>query len=43
MGVIFLSYGIGKFVSGVGSFVGTMNQQFSVAGGFESLFAGVNL
>ena len=29
MGVIFLFYGIGKFISGVGSFVGTMNQQFS--------------
>jgi thiosulfate dehydrogenase [quinone] large subunit len=27
--VIFLFYGINKFVSGVGSFVGTMNQQFS--------------
>ena len=29
MGVIFLFYGIGKFVSGIGGFVGTMNQQFS--------------
>jgi uncharacterized membrane protein YphA (DoxX/SURF4 family) len=29
MGVIFLFYGVGKFRSGVGSFVGTMNQQFS--------------
>ena len=29
MGVIFLFYGIGKFISGVGSFVGNMNQQFS--------------
>jgi thiosulfate dehydrogenase [quinone] large subunit len=29
MGVIFLFYGIGKFTSGVGNFVGTMNQQFS--------------
>jgi thiosulfate dehydrogenase [quinone] large subunit len=29
MGVIFLFYGIGKFISGVGGFVGTMNQQFS--------------
>ena len=29
MGVIFLFYGIGKFVSGLGSFVGSMNQQFS--------------
>ena len=29
MGVIFLFYGINKFVSGVGNFVGTMNQQFS--------------
>jgi len=29
MGVIFLFYGIGKFISGVGNFVGTMNQQFS--------------
>ena len=28
-GVIFLFYGIGKFISGVGNFVGTMNQQFS--------------
>jgi thiosulfate dehydrogenase [quinone] large subunit len=29
MGVIFLFYGIGKFMGGVGNFVGTMNQQFS--------------
>jgi thiosulfate dehydrogenase [quinone] large subunit len=29
MGVIFLFYGIGKFISGVSNFVGTMNQQFS--------------
>jgi thiosulfate dehydrogenase [quinone] large subunit len=29
MGVIFLFYGVGKFISGVGNFVGTMNQQFS--------------
>jgi thiosulfate dehydrogenase [quinone] large subunit len=29
LGVIFLFYGIGKFISGIGSFVGTMNQQFS--------------
>ena len=29
MGVIFLFYGIGKFMSGVGNFVGNMNQQFS--------------
>jgi thiosulfate dehydrogenase [quinone] large subunit len=29
MGVIFLFYGIGKFIGGVGNFVGTMNQQFS--------------
>ena len=29
MGVIFLFYGINKFISGVGNFVGTMNQQFS--------------
>jgi thiosulfate dehydrogenase (quinone) large subunit len=29
MGVIFLFYGIGKFISGLSSFVGTMNQQFS--------------
>ena len=29
MGVIFLFYGIGKFVAGIGNFVGTMNQQFS--------------
>jgi thiosulfate dehydrogenase [quinone] large subunit len=29
MGVIFLFYGIGKFISGVGNFVGNMNQQFS--------------
>jgi thiosulfate dehydrogenase [quinone] large subunit len=29
MGVIFLFYGIGKFMGGLGSFVGTMNQQFS--------------
>ena len=29
MGVIFLFYGINKFISGVGNFVGNMNQQFS--------------
>jgi thiosulfate dehydrogenase (quinone) large subunit len=29
MGVIFLFYGINKLISGVVSFVGTMNQQFS--------------
>jgi thiosulfate dehydrogenase (quinone) large subunit len=29
MGVIFLFYGINKLISGVNSFVGTMNQQFS--------------
>ena len=29
MGVIFLFYGIGKFRSGLGNFVGNMNQQFS--------------
>ena len=29
MGVIFLFYGIGKFISGFGRFVGTKNQQFS--------------
>lgn len=29
LGVIFLFYGIGKFMGGVGGFVGTMNQQFS--------------
>jgi thiosulfate dehydrogenase [quinone] large subunit len=29
LGVIFLFYGIGKFISGVSNFVGTMNQQFS--------------
>ncbi len=34
MGVIFLFYGVNKFISGVGSFVGTMNQQFSGAAGF---------
>src|SRR5688500_5911915 len=28
-GVIFLFYRINKFISGVGSFVGNMNQQFS--------------
>jgi thiosulfate dehydrogenase (quinone) large subunit len=28
-GVIFLFYGINKFISGLSSFVGTMNQQFS--------------
>lgn len=29
LGVIFLFYGIGKFISGIGNFVGNMNQQFS--------------
>ena len=29
MGVIFLFYGIGKFMGGVGNFVGGMNQRFS--------------
>ena len=29
MGVIFLFYGIGKFIGGVGNFVGGMNQHFS--------------
>jgi len=29
MGVIFLFYGIGKFIGGVGNFVGGMNQRFS--------------
>lgn len=29
MGVIFLFFGINKFVSGIGSFVGNVNQQFS--------------
>jgi thiosulfate dehydrogenase [quinone] large subunit len=29
MGVIFLVYGINKFISGIGGFVGNMNQQFS--------------
>lgn len=29
MGVIFLFFGINKFISGIGGFVGTMNQQFS--------------
>ncbi len=29
MGVIFFFYGINKFISGVGGFVGSMNQQFS--------------
>ena len=29
MGVIFLFYGIGKFVGGLGNFVGGMNQHFS--------------
>ena len=28
-GVIFLFYGIGKFMMGIGTFVGNMNQQFS--------------
>lgn len=28
-GVIFLTYGINKFISGIGGFVGNMNQQFS--------------
>lgn len=29
VGVIFLFYGLGKFMSGIGNFVGSMNQQFS--------------
>jgi thiosulfate dehydrogenase (quinone) large subunit len=29
MGVIFLFYGIGKFMSGITAFVGSMNQRFS--------------
>jgi thiosulfate dehydrogenase [quinone] large subunit len=29
VGVVFLFYGIGKFVSGINNFVGGMNQQFS--------------
>jgi thiosulfate dehydrogenase [quinone] large subunit len=29
MGVIFLFFGINKFISGIGGFVGNMNQQFS--------------
>jgi thiosulfate dehydrogenase [quinone] large subunit len=29
MGVIFLFYGIGKFLGGIGNFVGGMNQHFS--------------
>jgi thiosulfate dehydrogenase [quinone] large subunit len=29
IGVIFLTYGINKFISGIGGFVGNMNQQFS--------------
>src|SRR5713226_4267526 len=29
LGIIFLFYGIGKFVGGISSFVGGMNQQFS--------------
>jgi thiosulfate dehydrogenase [quinone] large subunit len=29
MGVIFLFYGIGKFIGGLGNFVGGMNQHFS--------------
>ena len=29
MGVIFLFYGIGKFMGGIGNFVGGMNQRFS--------------
>lgn len=28
-GVIFLFYGVGKFMTGITNFVGTMNQQFS--------------
>ena len=28
-GVVFLFYGIGKFMAGISNFVGTMNQQFS--------------
>src|SRR5712691_9922450 len=29
LGVIFLFYGIGKFMGGIGNFVGGLNQQFS--------------
>jgi thiosulfate dehydrogenase (quinone) large subunit len=29
MGVIFLFYGIGKFMTGIAAFVGSMNQRFS--------------
>ena len=29
MGVIFLFFGIGKFIGGIGGFVGNVNQQFS--------------
>jgi thiosulfate dehydrogenase [quinone] large subunit len=29
LGVIFLFYGIGKFIAGIGNFVGNMNQRFS--------------
>jgi thiosulfate dehydrogenase (quinone) large subunit len=29
MGVIFLFYGIGKFMGGIGNFVGSMNQRFA--------------
>jgi hypothetical protein len=29
LGVVFLFYGIGKFMGGIGNFVGGMNQQFS--------------
>jgi thiosulfate dehydrogenase [quinone] large subunit len=29
MGVIFLFYGIGKFIGGIGNFVGSMNQHFA--------------
>lgn len=29
MGVIFLFYGIGKFIGGIGNFVGSMNQRFA--------------
>jgi thiosulfate dehydrogenase [quinone] large subunit len=29
MGVIFLFYGIGKFMGGIGNFVGGMNQRFA--------------
>src|SRR5437773_11773322 len=29
MGVIFLFYGIGKFMGGISNFVGTMNQRFA--------------